>query len=136
MTSALPGKYPASVDLVSELVHRFRIGDVRSFADLLHDDFISHNPGVQHDPRAATGKQAFLAYVRSPFGRDLINGSIETKRLLADADLVAVHNHVTTASGLQLATVDIFRVGGGLIAEHWDVVQTVPADSANPHGMF
>ncbi|WP_051579531.1 nuclear transport factor 2 family protein [Pseudonocardia acaciae] len=122
--------------LVRELVSRFRAGDVPGFADLLHEDFVSHNPGVRHDPAATTGKRAFLAYLSTPFGRDLLAGSIETRRVLADADLVAVHNHVTTAHGLELATVDIFRVRDGLVAEHWDVVQALPPDPANPHGMF
>jgi predicted SnoaL-like aldol condensation-catalyzing enzyme len=35
-----------------------------------------------------------------------------------------------------VAAVDIFRVQDGLIAEHWDVVQPVPEQPANPHGMF
>ncbi|HEY0578651.1 MAG TPA: nuclear transport factor 2 family protein [Pseudonocardia sp.] len=136
MPSTPSAEFPTTVDLIRELVARFRSGDVQAFADLLGEDFISHNPGIQHDPTAATGKQAFLAYLHSPFGRDLTNGSVETKRLLADADLVAVHNHVTTHSGLEMATVDIFRVRDGLIAEHWDVVQAIPPDTTNPHGMF
>jgi len=35
-----------------------------------------------------------------------------------------------------LAIVDILRVEGCKIAEHWDVAQAVPEKSANTNGMF
>jgi predicted SnoaL-like aldol condensation-catalyzing enzyme len=34
------------------------------------------------------------------------------------------------------AVVDIFRIENGRIAEHWDVAQPVPEQSANHNGMF
>ena len=35
-----------------------------------------------------------------------------------------------------LAVVDIFRVADGMIVEHWDVIQDVPAQPVNPNSMF
>ncbi|MET3898463.1 putative SnoaL-like aldol condensation-catalyzing enzyme [Devosia sp. UYZn731] len=32
--------------------------------------------------------------------------------------------------------VDIFRVENGKIAEHWDVIQQIPADATNPRTMY
>jgi predicted SnoaL-like aldol condensation-catalyzing enzyme len=50
---------------------------------------------------------------------------------------VIAHVHVIINPGERgNAVVDIFRIEDGRIAEHWDVAQVVPADSANSNGMF
>lgn len=57
--------------------------------------------------------------------------------MLADGDLVMLHVHSQDKPGdLGVAVVDIFRVQDGKIAEHWDVIQPVPAKDANGNGMF
>lgn len=38
--------------------------------------------------------------------------------------------------GRRTAFYDLFRVENGKVAEHWDVIQQVPATSQNPNGMF
>ncbi|KPI04015.1 hypothetical protein OK074_4794 [Actinobacteria bacterium OK074] len=55
----------------------------------------------------------------------------------AEGDLVAVHSHYVNAPGERgQSVVDLFRVQGGKIVEHWDVLQDVPATSANDNTMF
>jgi predicted SnoaL-like aldol condensation-catalyzing enzyme len=34
------------------------------------------------------------------------------------------------------AIIEIFRLDDGKIDEHWDVIQEIPEESANPNGMF
>lgn len=94
-------------------------------------------PGyIQHNPEVANGIAPLQDYVRwiranTPQSRANI------KRVLADGDLVMLHVHSQDKPGdLGVAVVDIFRVQDGKIAEHWDVIQPVPAKDANGNGMF
>ncbi|MHA6621211.1 nuclear transport factor 2 family protein [Pseudonocardia sp. DLS-67] len=121
--------------LVLELFARFDAGDIDGALALLHPDFVSHNPRVPHDPAVATGRQAFADFFRGPAGKALLAAGTDVRRVIADDDLVAVHNRIGLPTG-DVAAVDILRVQDGLVAEHWDVVQPVPEEPANGHGMF
>jgi len=99
------------------------------------DEFIA--PGyIQHSMLAEPGVDALKAWlarvrVESPDARQSI------KRAFVDGDHVIVHVHVERWPGDPgLAVVDIFRIEDGLIVEHWDVIQDVPANPVNPLGMF
>lgn len=95
------------------------------------------DPGyIQHNPMAATGRDAAIAFLE-PFFADNPGISYSIKRIIADGDLVAVHSHGKFAEGDRgVAVVDILRVEGCKVMEHWDVVQPVPETSANENGMF
>lgn len=124
-------------EVVLDLVQRFGSGDADGVGALLTDDFVSHNPRVEHaDPTVTSGRQAFIEYLQGPIGDDLVNGTVDPARIISDADHVVVHSHLITRAGQHLAVVDIFRVRDGLVSEHWDVVQPLPKTPANPHGMF
>jgi predicted SnoaL-like aldol condensation-catalyzing enzyme len=62
------------------------------------------------------------------------------KRVIAEGDLVATHAHLDLEPhdpdkrGRALA--DFFRLDDGKVVEHWDVIQDIPATSANDNGMF
>lgn len=98
------------------------------------------HPGyIQHNPNAPTGRDATLAMMEEGLKRTPAL-SHEIKRVVwGDADLVAVHFHFRREPGTRgWAIVDILRVEGGYIVEHWDVMQEVPdpATSKNANGMF
>ncbi len=90
----------------------------------------------QHNPYAATGAQPAIDFLgpymtQNPESRGVI------KHVIADGDLVAIHNHVTqNPKDVGRAVVDIFRIENGKVVEHWDVVQSVPEKSANNNTMF
>ena len=94
-------------------------------------------PGyIQHNPMAATGRDAAIAFLE-PFFQSHPDANYSIKRIIADGNLVAVHSHGRfTKEDRGLAIVDILRVEGCKIAEHWDVAQPVPEKSANSNGMF
>ncbi len=92
--------------------------------------YTQHNPDVADGPE---GFRAFLQFLREK----LPNSRSEIKRVIADGDYVVVHAHAIVAPGERgLAIVDIFRLEGGKIVEHWDVVQPIPETAANSNGMF
>lgn len=92
---------------------------------------------IQHNPGAADGPVAFIAFV-SFFKALFPDLNIRIVRTIAECDLVMTHGHVTFFPGhLGLAAMDIFRFDNtGRIVEHWDAVQEVPEESMNENGMF
>jgi predicted SnoaL-like aldol condensation-catalyzing enzyme len=130
MTNREPNK-----KVVVELMRLIAAGEAAVVLDLLHPDFVSHNPTVAHDPATATGKQAFSAFLDSPAGAQMLGTAIEVERVIADGDFVVVHSRFVRAEPPQVAAVDILRLRDGLVVEHWDVLQPIPATLAHPHGM-
>jgi predicted SnoaL-like aldol condensation-catalyzing enzyme len=112
--------------LILQLVTCFGEGDLAGLTRLLHDDFVSHNPGVDQHAAPGKGHQAFLDHLHSPAAQQLFSGKLEVHRVLADTDHVAVHSQITTPEGQNIMIVDIFRIDEGQVIEHWDVIQPPP----------
>jgi len=90
---------------------------------------------IQHNPRVADGRAGFIDAFKDASPSDPSRSEI--KRVLAEGDLVMLHLHGTAKPGDRgVAVVDIFRVKGDLITEHWDVGQKVPETAKNNNGMF
>ena len=100
-------------------------------ADFLKEDYIQHNPGVR------TGREGFMSFIREFHQKNPPDFRLNIKRMIAEGDYVVVHLHADSKSAkLQAAVVDIYRIEDGKLAEHWDVVQPVPKESANTNTMF
>ena len=91
---------------------------------------------VQHNPNAADGPEGFRQFIA--FLRDKYPAShSEIKRVFTDGDYVILHVHAVREPGPRgNAIIDIFRLEGGKIVEHWDAVQPIPEKAANGNGMF
>jgi predicted SnoaL-like aldol condensation-catalyzing enzyme len=124
-----------NVQVAVKVMRSIADADADTVLNLLHPDFVSHNPTVAHDPARSTGKQAFAAFLRSPAGAQMLGTEIEVERLIADDDLVVVHSRFVRAQPPQIAAVDILRLRDGLVIEHWDVLQPIPEIIPHPHGM-
>ena len=91
---------------------------------------------LQHSSLAPPGRDAlkqFLQMIRkeSPDARTVI------KRAFVDGNHVVCHVHVMRFPGDPgLAVVDIFRVAGNFIVEHWDVLMEVPERPVNTNSLF
>ena len=90
----------------------------------------------QHNPTAADGPEGLEGYIdmlKSKYPRQ--HGEI--KQVIAEGDRVVLHVHSRRHDGSpDRAIVDIFRVVGGKVVEHWDVIQFIPGNAENPNGMF
>jgi predicted SnoaL-like aldol condensation-catalyzing enzyme len=96
----------------------------------LGDKYIQHNPTAADGPE---GLKAFIAFLREKFP----NNKSEIKRIFAEGDYVIVHVHAVREPGTRgNAIIDIFRLEGDKVVEHWDVVQPIPEKAANDNGMF
>ena len=106
--------------------------------------FIERDPAVvdrlfspdyrQHNPQIPNGSAAIKALLGN-LSRDF---KYEPGLVMADGDYVSIHGRYTGWGPKPMIAVDIFRVAGGKIAEHWDVMQEeIPAaQSANGNSMF
>ncbi len=96
--------------------------------DYLKEDYIQHNPMLPD------GRDTLKSAARMWFG-NAPKTQVDFQKVAADGDLVWLH--IKTQFGDKtVSVVDIFRIEDGKIAEHWDVIQEVPEESANDHPMF
>lgn len=108
----------------------FNQHDVAVAAPMLTEDYIQHNP------RVPNGRAGFIQFLKaSAAARPDFKSVI--LRSAASGDLVWTHVRVSDGSGKgDIVLVNIFRLAGGKIAEHWDVLQPVPETSVNGNTMF
>ncbi|WP_264228554.1 nuclear transport factor 2 family protein [Pantoea ananatis] len=103
---------------------------VAEAARVVADNYRQHNPGVPN------GKAPLVNFFTDYFRKNP-QSKARIVRSATDGDLVWLHVHSTNGEhDPGQAVTDIFRVKNGKIVEHWDVIQAVPATSANTNTMF
>ena len=104
--------------------------DLSKLDSYMRDDYIQHNPHVS--PRKDGFKQFFMIVFKAiPDYKHTI------LKIVAEGNIVMVYHttsgthtggellgKVATGNKLNYDVVDIFRIQDGMIAEHWDVVNT------------
>lgn len=99
----------------------FQRHDPAAVERLYAPDYIQHNPDI---PQGRDALRALVAGLPE-------NVYYEPGLIVAEGDLVAIHGRIHGWSDAPQVVVDIFRVEGGQLAEHWDVLQAeVPAKAA------
>ncbi len=93
---------------------------------------------IQHNPNLPDGKEALRELVESFPAREAgAPPAGEIVRVIAEDDLVVLHvkNYGWPGPNGD-AIIDIFRVEGNKIVEHWDVIQAIPDNPKNTNTMF
>lgn len=90
---------------------------------------------IQHNPQVATGAEGLLNLIPVIEQSGM---SVKTHRIIAEGDLVVLHNTYENADAFgasSLAAFDVFRVEDGKVVEHWDNLQPVPETTVSGRGM-
>ena len=113
--------------LAREVVDAFHAGDIDRIGSLVTEDFVDHGA----PPWAPPGRAGYVRIMR--FLKDALSIRYELHEVVSDGDLVAaratvhgVHNsgHLgfpATGRPYAMPTMHMYRVRGGLLAEHWGV---------------
>lgn len=107
----------------------FNRKDVDAVAAFIGDRYIQHNPQIGD---GLAGLQARLRQLADAFP-DLY---VQVRRIVAEGQYVAANVHAVRVPGQRgVAIMDMFRLEGGKLVEHWDVMQDIPQESQNSNGM-
>jgi predicted SnoaL-like aldol condensation-catalyzing enzyme len=92
---------------------------------------------IEHSPHIADGSPTLTAYLSKELRNPHAKPTVTIGRVIAHGNLVLVHRHVTLPNDPRgSVAIDLFRIAGGRIIEHWDVKEAVPPTSANDNTMW
>ncbi len=115
-----------NMETVKTFINAVNNLDKDTVRELVHPDYIQHNPFIP------TGREAFLSLfpVLEEYGT-----KAETVRMFADGDYVVMHNiwrNATPFGAPEMVSFDVLRIDeDGKIAEHWDALTPVVAETAS-----
>jgi len=90
-------------------------------------------PGyIQHNPNIPQGREALQTLVAG-LSPDVY---YEPGLMIAEGDFVAIHGRIRGWADAPQVVIDLFRIDGGKLAEHWDVLQNEAPVAQSGIAMF
>jgi predicted SnoaL-like aldol condensation-catalyzing enzyme len=124
------GRASRTREIVTAFAHQFY--DERdvagAFARFVAADYIQHNPTI------ADGRDAAIAALASTWASPDLRLTVRT--ILVDGDVAVLLIDGQFGSDVKFAVVDVYRLAGDMIVEHWDVKQEFPRQLVSEHPFF
>ncbi len=99
-------------------------------------DYIGAESYAQHNPYIKDGLSGIVEAVEALTAQDNMFQYTKIHKVLGEGNFVLTISEGEW-NGTTNAFYDLFRMEGGMIVEHWDVIQPVPTEGlANTNGMF
>lgn len=98
-------------------------------------DFISTQTYIQHNSQIGDGLDGLGTALAGMAEQGIAMVYSDIHLVVAEGNFVFTASEGTFA-GAPTAFYDLFRVDGGKIVEHWDVIATIPAEMAHENGKF
>ena len=99
-----------------------------AFTRYVAQDYIQHNPGI------ADGRDAAIAALAGTWASPDLRLSVRS--ILVDGDSAVLLIDGQFGAEVRFAVVDVYRLSGDMIVEHWDVKQEFPAQIVSEHPFF
>ncbi|MGS0684320.1 nuclear transport factor 2 family protein [Nakamurella sp. GG22] len=99
-----------------------------AFNRFVAEGYIQHNPGI------ADGRDAAIAALAGTWANPDLR--IAVRSILVDGDTAVLLIDGQFGTNVRFGVVDIYRLAGDVIVEHWDVKQEFPAHIVGDHPFF
>lgn len=127
-------KTEANKDVVSGFLNNVLLGGQSDNIT----SYINPQKYIQHNSAVADGLDGFGAAMKYFAENGLVMEYTKVHKVLGQGNMVLAMSEGKFGKGDHVAFYDLFRLENGLIVEHWDVIQNIPAKSEwkNQNGKF
>ena len=100
--------------------------------------YINPEKYIQHNSQVADGLDGFGAAMKYFAENGLVMEYHKLHKVLGEGNFVLTMSEGKFGKGDHVAFYDLFRLEDGKVVEHWDVIETIPAESEwkNENGKF